>query len=137
MTRINVLPPEELYDQHLLIELRELPRMFTYIEKHTLKTNIYSGPLAYTMGTGHMKFFSNKAEFLFKRMIELYAESIKRGFKFNFDNETWLERYNALPLWVKQDYSPTIEAMAINRQRIAEKVLMRPKFYRHNGKPIH
>lgn len=136
MTRINVLPPEELYDQHLLIELRELPRMFTYIEKHTLKSNIYSGPLSYTMGAGHMKFFSDKAEYLFKRMFALCEESLKRGFKFNFDNETWLERYNSLPLWVKQDYSPTIEAMTINRDRIAEKVLLRPNFYRMNGLKI-
>jgi len=27
MTRINLVPPEELCDQHLLAELRELPRI--------------------------------------------------------------------------------------------------------------
>jgi deoxyribonuclease V len=33
MTRINLLPPSELADQHLLAEWRELPRIFGLVKK--------------------------------------------------------------------------------------------------------
>lgn len=34
MTRINLIPARELSDQHLLAEIRELPRIFSHVEKH-------------------------------------------------------------------------------------------------------
>jgi deoxyribonuclease (pyrimidine dimer) len=136
MTRINVLEPSELYDQHLLIELRELPRLFTYIEQHMLPNAIYSGPENYTLGKGHMKFFSNKALYLYKRMFLLHHESLLRGFNFKFDTESWNLRYNAIPNILKQDYFPTLNAIDINRERIFEKVISRPDFYRYYGKRI-
>lgn len=32
MTRINLLPPAQLADQHLIAEYRELPRIFTLVK---------------------------------------------------------------------------------------------------------
>lgn len=134
MTRINVVSPAELYDQHLLIELRELPRMFTYIEKHAdVKQKL---PTAYTMGAGHMKFFANKAAYLYKRMFALYEESVERGFKFNFDITAWVFRYNMLPDWAKQEYTPDDIAREVNRQRLREKLALSPGFYRYLGEKV-
>lgn len=135
MTRINVVPVSELMDQHLLAELRELPRMFTYIETH-MQGKQYSGPTEYTMGTGHMKFFSDKARFLFKRMIALDEESVKRGFNFNFDKLTWIERYLGIGTAFDKDYTPTEDALKVNRERLSSKLLERPDFYRYYGKKI-
>jgi len=136
MTRINVLEPSELYDQHLLIELRELPRLFTYIEQHMLLNPVYRGPETYTLGKGHVKFFSNKALYLYKRMFALHHESLLRNFNFKFDSDNWNSRYNSIPSILKQDYFPTLNAIDINRERIFEKVILRPNFYRYCGKLI-
>lgn len=136
MTRINVVSPSELMDQHLLAELRELPRMFTYIEKHMTDKN-YSGPSEYTMGSGHMKFFSNKATFLYFRMCELDVEMWNRpNISFNFDYDALYSRYKALDNRFKLDYTPTEDALRINRERIAERISERPGFYRYYGKKI-
>ena len=134
MTRINVVSPAELYDQHLLIELRELPRMFTYIENHASENQKL--PDAYTMGAGHMKFFANKAAFLYKRMFALYEESVDRGFNFNFDVQAWVFRYIKLPDWAKQEYTPDDIAREVNRQRLKEKLELRPGFYRYLGEKV-
>lgn len=36
----------------------------------------------------------------------------------------------------RKDYDPTPEALALVRQRIQEKIALKPHWYRHNGKPI-
>ena len=131
MTRINVLEPSDLYNQHLLIELRELPRLFTYIEKYMMNNSQYTGPEHYTLGKGHVKFFSNKALYLYKRMFALHHESLLRGFNFKFNQEEWNSRYNKIPDSLKQDYYPTLNAVEINRERIYQKVIVRPNFYRY------
>lgn len=133
MTRINVVEPSELMDQHLLVELRELPRMFTYMEKHMVGKK-YSGPAEYTMGAGHMKFFSNKGKYLYERMYALYEESLARGFNFNFDKNSWEFRYIMLDESLKKGYDVTSEAIEVNRKRLAEKIAMRPYWYRFHGK---
>jgi len=134
MTRINILNPAELTDQHLLAECRELPRMFTYIEQHgDPKRSI---PPAYTLGAGHMLFMTNKAEYLFGRMLDLLAEHYDRGYRFDFDLDGWEKRFDNLPAWCKNDYTVTEEALAINRQRIAERIASKPHYYRMRGQPL-
>lgn len=135
MTRINVVDPKELTDQHLLVELRELPRMFTYMEKHMVGKK-YSGPAEYTMGAGHMKFFSNKGKYLYDRMYALYEESVVRGFKFNFDKNSLDFRYKMLDSSLQCGYDVTTEALEVNRKRLAEKLAMRPDWYRYYGKKL-
>lgn len=38
MTRINLIPPAQLSDQHLLAEYRELPRIFTMAHEAALRS---------------------------------------------------------------------------------------------------
>lgn len=134
MTRINILNPTELTDQHLLAECRELPRMFSYIEQHGDPSRKI--PAAYTLGTGHMLFMANKAEYLFGRMLDLLAEHYDRGYRFDFDLDQWQKRFDSLPAWCKNDYTPTPEAILINGNRIAERIADKPDFYRYRGKPL-
>lgn len=115
MTRINCVPPSELTDKHLIAEYRELPRIFR------LARTCPEAPRRYTLGTGHMKFFYNKLNFLFKRQCLLVKEMRRRGFKVNYDPTD-------LPINYKHkahlfgDWIPTEEAMRINRQRITERL---------------
>ena len=70
MTRINIITPSELYDQHLIAEYREI-FMVAGSLKRTLASKagyIESNvPKHYTLNTGHVYFFYNKGFYLHKR----------------------------------------------------------------------
>jgi deoxyribonuclease (pyrimidine dimer) len=67
MTRINVVAPRDLTDQHLLAEYRELPRVFTLAQAWLDRGKPGALPERYALGTGHVKFFYDKTDYLAKR----------------------------------------------------------------------
>lgn len=74
MTRINVgIDVQELCDQHLIAEYRELPRCI----KYKLKESI-AGP--FRLGTGHVKWCAQFKGSLVLRQNHLVAEMQRRGF---------------------------------------------------------
>lgn len=122
MTRINVVPPQELCDQHLLAEHRELTRIPNAIVKG--KYNLTGQPADYKLGNGHVKFFLNKLQFLYDRYHELHRECLARGFKVT---NRWPDNLPADPdLWL--DYQPSDTAFRINRARIAERMPAKARF---------
>lgn len=133
MTRINVVPVGELCDQHLLAEHRELTRIPNMILSGKLKDHYDDRPLQYTLGKGHVKFFTNKVGWLFIRYIQLHKEAIKRGFdvvfKFPDINQFTGENYI-----IDAKRIETPDAMRINRARILENW---PKEARYYGKPYY
>ena len=135
MTRINLVPPAELTDQHLFAEFREI-KMVPKALSRSLKARGYSGvlqsiPSEFVLGTGHVSFFYDKGAYLFKRYDELKRELYTRGIKYNGlshldpDHVFWDH-----PRLCK-DYTPTPEALTVIRARIAEKIAMKPTWYRH------
>ena len=122
MTRINVVPPCELSQKHLVAEYREIMRLpGNLVQSLTRKTkpfDLSEIPNEYVLGPGHVKFFFNKMKFLQVRFEQLVVEMLKRGYKANFtdssifipDDKTF---YN--------DYIPTDHAIKINKQRIIER----------------
>jgi deoxyribonuclease (pyrimidine dimer) len=76
MTRINsAIIPSFLTDQHLIAELRELPRIFTLVKKRKQSgIDIKDAPKSFTLGKGHVKFFYDKLSFLQKRHKDLRDE---------------------------------------------------------------
>lgn len=121
MTRINVVPVEELCDQHLLAEWRELPRMRGFAEKTVIEEkNI---PLTYRLGEGHMAFFLNKADFLEERHAQLTKELLKRGFNLMIKLEFIMSlRFKPVK------YIPTEEDLQLNRARITERMPNSPRW---------
>lgn len=121
MTRINCIPPEELTDKHLLAEYRELPRIFKLARQPKNQKEADSWPKKYTLGTGHVCFFYDKLEYLFKRQINLVEEMQKRGFNTSFDPyalpELFKDKFSNTQFF--NDWKPTYEAMSINRDRIS------------------
>lgn len=117
----------------MLAELREAPRIFSHIEKHGDQPK--KRPTKYTLGTGHVIFFTNKAEFIYGRVLDLYSEWLDRGYSFDFSVEEWTNRFTQLPEWSKLTYTVTYEALTINRQRIAERIAAKPTYYKMRGKP--
>lgn len=111
MTRINCVPVKELTDKHLLAEYRELPR----ISKLAKYVDI---PSTYRMGKGHVTFFYDKGEYLRRRFEdEIVPELELRGFTVKY------KIYRKHPAGLNKDWTPTQEAMTINRQRIQERLM--------------
>lgn len=159
MTRINLVPPEELMDQHLFAEFREikmvpksLRRSLRAAEARDVKAHGYRDayvqalmgqaivlaavPQAYTLNTGHVSFFYDKAIYLRKRYAALKQELDRRGINYNRDSLLDPDGvFDALDERFRKDYEPTPEALALVRARIAEKIAMKPSWYRYEGRP--
>ena len=131
MTRINIIPPRELTDQHLIAEYREI-NMVPGSLKRTLKSKVGFRKERisekYTLNSGHVYFFYNKGKYLNERYNELVNEMKKRGFKPNPNRKFAKEIF---PKELYNDWLPSIEEQQIARKRIATKIKMRPNWYRH------
>ena len=127
MTRINVVPPEWLCDQHLLAEYRELTRVPSAVMSS--RYSIEGQPADYKLGAGHVKFFLDKLAFLKCRYGELAAELKARGFK---AEDRWPREVDETHgYW--NDYVPTKEAMLANIERIAKRM---PELCRFRSKRV-
>ena len=136
MTRINIVPTSELADQHLVAEYRELFMVGSALQR-TLKSKnkdktLSSLPEKYTLSTGHVKFFYNKGKYLHKRYKEIVAEMKARGM--NPDPERKFKR-EQWPDELYGDWTPTPDEHLIVRQRIQERIDMKPDWYRWT-KPV-
>jgi len=120
MTRINVVPPKELTRQHLVAEYRELPRVFKLAEAWYKRNhpNYYKLPKDYTLGTGHVKFFYTRLGYLKSRFAALVNEMESRGYSPNFKETPNV----SVPLSMWKDWTPTSEAISINKARILERL---------------
>jgi CO dehydrogenase/acetyl-CoA synthase epsilon subunit len=122
MTRINLIPPSELSQKHLVAEYREIMRLPNNLKKAlTRKTSKFSTkeiPDHYVLGTGHVKFFFDKMLFLQKRFEALVQEMLNRGYNPNFTDSSIF-----IPddLYFYNDYSPSDVDIKINKIRIAER----------------
>ena len=117
MTRINVgIPPADLVNQHLIAEHREIKRIPNCIAKG--KYNMDGIPDKFKLGTGHVKFFYNKLEYLFLRYVKLHLECKYRGFNVQNYSKAW----DNLPEELLNHYKPTKRDRLIVQQRINEKL---------------
>ena len=131
MTRINIINPQELTDQHLIAEYREIFMVGGSLNR-TLNSKIgykkSKVPKKFTLNGGHVYFFYNKGKYLYKRYQEIVQEMKNRGFnpdpnrKFNTKIFKTNNLYN--------DWLPTIEDQKIIKNRIAERIAKKPNWYR-------
>ncbi len=122
MTRINVVPPAELTREHLIAEYRELPRVFSLVSKHVGhgRPKPDHAPTEYRLGPGHIMFFYDKLAWLAARHQDLIAEMQRRGYVPTMTGSLMV-KFAELPAWCWGPYDPTPVAMAVNRQRLAER----------------
>ena len=131
MTRINIIPTEELADQHLVAEYREMFMVGSALQRSikspNWEKNKKTWPETFTLNSGHVKFFYNKGEYLHKRYDELVSEMKRRGMKPDptrvFKREQW-------PDELYLDWEPTETEQLIVRQRIQERIAVKPDWYR-------
>jgi len=129
MTRINTVPVEELADQHLWAEFRELPRMASFYEKTVKKQRDI--PKKFLLNTGHMTFFLDKIKFLEERHKQLTAELIHRKMSFSNKEPFVMPQGKFEP----NDWMPTEHDHEISRERLLEKIQQKPNFYRWTSRP--
>ena len=132
MTRINVLPVDQLTDQHLVAEYREMLMVPASLKRSLASKNGMDKnriPKHYTLNTGHVYFFYDKGKFLKNRYDSLVNEMKKRGM--NPDPErvfpTKVFKNNDL----YNNWNVTERAVKINSKRIEERINMKPNWYRH------
>lgn len=122
MTRINLIPVEELTNKHLIAEKHEITRVFALAKNS--KTNVKI-PDTYTMGKGHVTFFYNKIKFVIQRYETLCNEVRRRDFNCNqILSEDLLKD---MPPHLINMFTPTEAEIQISRARIEDRL--------KNGKP--
>lgn len=137
MTRINLVRVEDLADQHLFAEWREIkmiaPAAKRSLQTQSVETIIEKISPKYTLNAGHVTFFYNKLPFLKQRFNDLTNELHQRGFNIApFDFETI--DYTLVWLRITQmNWRPTKEDMQVNIDRIAQRLNERPGWYRYYG----
>lgn len=132
MTRINVIPVEELTDQHLMAEYRELPMVMTSARRSSAVG--YKPTDKYTLNKGHVMFFYNKKRYLLNRWLDLIAELYHRGY--DIDPASRVVHWNELNKFEQVDWQPDQHAYNINIDRINTRISQRPGWYKYHGKPI-
>lgn len=135
MTRINCgIEPVKLTDQHLIAELRELPRIFTaVIKKIDNNIEIKNIPYKFKLGTGHVTFFYDKCGYLLIRHRLLRKEYYKRYNKSYEFNESNLDR---IPTKYMNNYIPSKEDQNLLIERISIRISESKQIPRYHGKSI-
>ena len=122
MTRINCVPVEELTDKHLVAEYHEITRVFGLVRKNVLAGKdlmALSVPDRYTLGTGHVKFFYTRLAWVERRMADLAMEMHRRKMKVRLELLKGIS--DGMPVELFGEWEPDNEALAINRERLAER----------------
>jgi deoxyribonuclease (pyrimidine dimer) len=122
MTRINVIPVDELTDNFLLAEHFELPRVFLLVHNHMMKGRHIEDlkiPPTYRLGSGHVTFFYDKLAWLAARHRALREEGLKRNLKLSVDpSAACIKHISFRHTLYWGDYEPTQEAIQLNLDRL-------------------
>jgi hypothetical protein len=124
MTRINAhIPPQDLCDQHLLAEYREILRVITLSLRKADKKGkemLKEVPSEFKLGGGHVTFFYDKLKYIHLRFESIRQELIKRKFEVSFDfDDSKLKDY----AWLYHDWEYDEKARNLIIERIYERSL--------------
>jgi len=130
MTRVNIIPPQDLMNQHLMAEFREIRHVGPSL-KRTINSksgfNYSNIPKKYTLNKCHITFFYNKGLYLYRRFNEIKCELIHRKFNINVDSTFNLDLF---PINCRKDWIPTNFDIDINVERINWRIEQKPNFYK-------
>lgn len=132
MTRVNLVDPDILTDQHIVAERLEL----TWVLKSAQRSlngirGLYVHP-KFVLGTGHVSFFHDKLKYIKDRFYDITYEMKHRGMVTNhpWPDDSWV------PYHMWKSYTPSEDDLYIIKQRIFERLMMKPAWYRYYGKPL-
>jgi deoxyribonuclease (pyrimidine dimer) len=130
MTRINLVPPSELYDQHLIAEYREIfmvPASLkrTFASKKGFRQSMI--PTSFTLNRGHVSFFYDKGLYLENRYRDIKEEMRLRGM---YTDPSRIFPSVVFPPSLYRDWKPSENDLSIIRERITLRISQRPGWYR-------
>lgn len=124
--RINCIPPEELPRKVLLAEMCELPRIIKLVRSAVARGETFDHPAnkdankagfkAFGQGTGHLRFFYTRCQYLFNRQTAIIAEAKKRGIVNLPKAPNGL--LTGIPQEFYNDWKPSYDDMKANREHI-------------------
>tara|TARA_R100001143_G_C3344547_1_gene126040 strand:+ start:1074 stop:1385 length:312 start_codon:yes stop_codon:yes gene_type:complete len=100
----------------LLAEHREIKRIPNAVAKGT--ANITNIPEKFCLGTGHVKFFYDKLEYLLCRYYLVHYGCLVRGFNVQDYSGAW----DGVPKHLMGSYQPTEDDKQLIRDRISERL---------------
>lgn len=126
MTRVNAsIPVYRLTDQHLLAEHREIKRI------PSVKYEPNKIPPRFKLGTGHVKFFTDKHKYLRDRYLMIYNECIRRGFNVTSYIDNFVKGTPQYNPW-----TPSHDDEVVVRDRIIDRINNSKCLYRYYGRII-
>lgn len=134
MTRINCIPPECLLDQHLLAEYNETAMVLASLRRSKATGRPLPKRDEYTLNAGHVIFFYDKGSFLKRRYESLKVELLKRGYNLDDKRKMDWEVFDKPEL--QKDWQPSIKDQLINVERILQRMMTKPTWYKYNRQPI-
>lgn len=130
MTRINLVPVEDLKNKHLLAEYREMPMVPASLNR-TLKSKkgLVRSRISkkYTLNAGHVYFFYDKGKFLDDRYSRIVEEMKKRGWNPDPNRIFPATIFKENNLY--GDYEPSNDEINISNNRIQLRINQKPHLY--------
>ena len=132
MTRINIIDPILLYDQHLIAEYREIFMVGSSLQRSlkSPKWKVTNIPPSFTLNRGHVSFFYDKGKYLHKRYEQLITEMKRRGMNPDPDRRFKREQW---PNSLYNDWTPTETDQQLVIERIQQRVSLKPNWYRYTS----
>lgn len=137
MTRINLVDPKHLADQHLFAEWREIkmipPALLRSIKARGLDNVLSNIPKQYTLNKGHVTFFYDKMKFLIQRYELLTTELYNRNYNIDSDGNFVFFLNNIPQECCVTEWQPTPAEVDVNVERILLRINERPDWYKFKG----
>jgi deoxyribonuclease (pyrimidine dimer) len=138
MTRINLISPIALTDQHLIAEYKEITQVHgsltrTLNSKKGLDVNRISETCP--LNGGHVYFFYNKLAYLKNRYLSLANEMMDRGFK-PVAYMRNLDRISSYPQHLYNDYNPSNTEKELLKERIESRINNKRDWYKYRGNKL-
>lgn len=140
MTRINLIDPSLLADQHLFAEFREI-KMIPKALGRSLRSLVHQEqgrflakiPPTFTLNAGHVCFFYDKGLYLSNRYAAIRMELFRRGIKYNVESPLDPDNIYRDNPSLNNDWIPSRIDYDLIIGRLAERILMKPEWYRYYG----
>jgi len=133
MTRINLsIPVENLTDEHLKAEHREIKRICHNYLVRKVKNKFDDIPKHFTLGTGHVLFFIDKPFMTLRRYQKIHAECKRRNFIVQNYSQNWVDSYGDISnkFWNNQ-YEVRPEDTKIVLERISGIINKKHNYFWH------
>lgn len=139
MTRINLIDPSLLADQHLFAEFREIKMIPKSLGRslrsvgQDLGSLLAKIPPTFTLNAGHVCFFYDKGLYLSKRYAAIRMELFRRGTQYNVESPLDPDGVYRDNPSLNNDWVPSRIDIDLISERLAERIRRKPEWYRYYG----